>query len=389
MFRIDLTQCHRKTWKDVVNQLNLKKTICVFLYSTGETCPFGGQKNELLHFEEIATKEQALLQQENKRLEGVVHHTQDQLKILRSSRAQMEAQREIITKLTDENNALKGNATKEQATLQQENERLERSDLSHPEEHKIKAQIQHMHEMNTKLTNENNALKGTQEQIRYLEYELKMQMAHKGEIAAEKDDCLTLWRKMQDLNEKSQGSQGRQNMRQNRELRKTVERLQSEIRGYKTQLDAELSLCLTELETRDTHQTDFLTRNHAIIDDYKGMTDKLEKKLLETRGFAREQQDTMEQLHRNREEMNTRIEKYVKLHVKHKKLQSTINDIYSKTTKYFARRGPSRQLPTPSRPTRQKRQPFARNQFGGGANNSEVSQSSDKLQRATAANTTR
>ena len=75
-------------------------------------------------------------------------------------------------------------------------------------------------------------------------------------------------------------------------------------------MNAELSSCRTELETRDTRQTDY---EHT------------------TREVAREQQDTMELLRRNREEMNTRIEyyegikeKYVKLHVKHKKLQSTI-----------------------------------------------------------------
>ena len=194
-----------------------------------------------------------------------------------------------------------------------------------------------------------------------------------------------------------------QTMGQNKEVEKMVQYLQSEMMEYKKTrvaydtriqtMDAELSSCRTKLETRDTHQTDYERRTEEVIAEYQQVNDKLEEKLrkieTETQGFAREQQDTMEQLRRNREEMNTRIEKYVKLHVKHKKLQSTINDIYSKTTKYFARRGPSRQLPTPSRPTRQKRQPFARNQFGGGANNSEVSQSSDKLQRATAANTTR
>ena len=78
---------------------------------------------------------------------------------------QIQHMHEMNTKLTDENNALKGNATKEQATLQQENKRLESV----------------VHQVSRRLTDENNAIK------------------------AQRDDCLTLWHKMQKLLEKVRG----------------------------------------------------------------------------------------------------------------------------------------------------------------------------------------
>ena len=153
---------------------------------------------------------------------------------------------------------------------------------------------------------------------------------------------------------------------QQESMAQSIALLRSQITAYRTQIqnmDAELNSC----RTRDTRSTDDETTK--IIADYEHLNQQLAEQLRESitdteirhREVTRDQQKTMELLHEMTGEIerNKGIEeKYVTLHVKHKKLQDTINKVYSKTTKHFERR---RQ--TPSRPPRRpisQRQPFSR-----------------------------
>ena len=81
--------------------------------------------------------------------------------------------------------------------------------------------------------------------------------------------------------------------------------------------------------------------DETVIANYKKrlneeLRENLRKIITETEGVTRDL----------REEIKTNEKKYNKLHAKHKDLQSTINNVYSKTTKYFgARQTPK--VPTP------------------------------------------
>ena len=379
--------------QNVLQKFQNSDIICVLLYPEGETCPIGGQDNELLHFEKIATEKRATLQQEKEHLERVVQQTQHELETLRARSANAAKQShenckiakltEEITKLTGERDLLKESKVKLMQTYTDDRNEL-KADLDHmrktivPKMQTLLDDSQRMNEVqkdrNNKLTEERDGLKAQLDDVMRVNEAQKHQIARATtEIKEGHNQALEIQRHSNTLiaDYKWILLESNRTIGQNNATIKALESNMKDFENLHVACNAELTSCQDKLKGQPDYQRKEFEHNAVmeninadlmgfrasfeddkkVIAEYKHLneqlTENLRKIITETDVLRKEMQTKHDTLH----------SEYTTLRTKHKNLQDIINDVYSATKNFRAPQNPRQPASSAQkRPFRRPRQ---------------------------------